>query len=228
MTIFLFALKRSLQKKSMLVALCLIPFVMILIRPLWVSENPSGFSFFGMLILFAAFSLVRIIMTDRVTGVSIRIFAAPVTNLQYMTQNLLAFSSLLSTQIVVLITIGAIIHSWETGMALSLIFCYIVFAVASISFSLAWHGLFRSKVMSDAVFSIVISFMALLGGIFIPISMLPDSLRRIGMLFPVYWLSESLLFILGQGTSSDYWLAIFIMLLFSAAFLLYGSKRRLE
>lgn len=228
MTIFLFALKRSLQKKSLLVALCLIPFAMIFIRPLWVPQNPSGFSFLGMLILFSSFSLVRIIMTDRVTGVAVRIFAAPVTNFRYMTQNLFAFSSVLSAQIVVLISIGAIIHSWDTGMALSLIFCYIVFAVTSISFSLAWYGLFRSKVISDAAFGIVISFMSLFGGIFVPISLLPDVFRKIGMLFPTYWFSNALLAIQGQNSRIDYYISIIMMIMFSLVFLLYGSKRRLE
>lgn len=228
MTIFRFALMRGLRKKSTLAALCAVPLAMVFIRPLWMPENGMGFPLYGMIIMFAAFSLVRLIMTDRVTGTVVRIFAAPVTTLQYLSQSLFAFWLMLGVQTVGMVAIGAALYQWGFGMSIRLVLCYTVFALASIAFSLAWNSLFRSKVMSDAVFSLVISLTALLGGIFIPITMLPDTLRKIGMLFPTYWLSNALLLIQGQGSSGDYWLSIMIMLLFSAAFLLYGSKRRLE
>lgn len=228
MTIFRFALIRSLRKKSTLITLSGVPLAMIFIRPLWTPENGTGFLFYGMVILFAAFSLVRLIMTDRTTGTVVRIFAAPVTTFQYLSHSLLAFWLMISVQTAAMVAVGAVLYRWEGGIAARLMLSYIVFAATSIAFSLAWNSLFRSKVMSDAVFSIVISFMALLGGIFIPISMLPDLMRKIGMLFPTYWFSNSLLLIQGQGSDGEYWRSILIMLLFSTAFLLYGSKRRFE
>ncbi|KAF0194145.1 MAG: ABC transporter [Bacillota bacterium] len=228
MTIFRFALMRGLRKKSMFAALFAVPLAMIFIRPLWTPENGAGFVFYGMVILFAAFSLVRLIMTDRVSGTIVRIFAAPVTTFQYLSQNLLAYWLILGIQTVVMVAVGAMLYEWGIEMAAQLILCYTVFAVASIALSLAWTSLFRSKVISDAVFSIVVSFMALLGGIFIPLSMLPDILRKIGMLFPTYWFSNSLLGIRDGAASREYWLSLLIMLLLSAASLLYGSKRRLE
>ncbi len=228
MTIFQFALIRSLRKKANLAALCAVPLAMIFIRPLWTLENYMGFSFYSLTIMFAAFSLVRSIMTERVTGTVVRIYAAPVTTFRYLSQNLIAFCLLLGVQIVILVAAGTVMYHWEIGTAALLIVCYIVFAVTCITFSLAWYSLFRSREMSDAVFSIVISFMAMLGGIFIPIPLLPELLRKIGMLFPTYWLSNALLSIQLREFGMDYWLSVIIMLLFSAAFLLYGSRRRME
>lgn len=228
MTIFRFALIRSLRKKSIVAVLCATPLAMIFMSPLWALENGIGFSLYGMIIMFVAFSLVRFIMTDRVTGTVVRIFAAPVTTFQYLSQNLLAFWLMIGVPTVVMITTGTVLYGWGIEMAVRLILCYIIFSAAAIAFSLAWNSMFRSKVMSDAVFSIVISFMALLGGIFIPLSLLPDILRKVGMLFPTYWLSNALLLVQGQGKDGKYWTSILVMLLFSAAFLLYGSKRRLE
>jgi len=227
-TIFQFALIRSLRKKANLAALCAVPLAMIFIRPLWTLENYMGFSFYSLTIMFAAFSLVRSIMTERVTGTVVRIYAAPVTTFRYLSQNLIAFCLLLGVQIVILVAAGTVMYHWEIGTAALLIVCYIVFAVTCITFSLAWYSLFRSREMSDAVFSIVISFMAMLGGIFIPIPLLPELLRKIGMLFPTYWLSNALLSIQLREFGMDYWLSVIIMLLFSAAFLLYGSRRRME
>lgn len=228
MTIFRFALIRSLRQKSLLAVMCVTPLAMIFIRPLWEANDAMGLLFYGMILMIAAFSLVRLIMDDRVTGTVVRIFAAPVTTAQYLSQNLLAFWLIISVQTVVLVSIGSALYSWGIEMSARLILCYIVFSATAIAFSLAWNSLFRSKIMSDSIFTILVSFMALLGGIFIPLPMLPDILRKIGMLFPTYWLSNAILLIQGQGTKGEYWLSILIMLLFSAAFLLYGSKRRLE
>ncbi len=228
MTIFRFALIRSLRKKSTLVSLVVTPPAMIFLRPLWVVDDGIGFSFYGLLLMIAAFSLVRLVMADRVAGTAVRIFAAPVTTLRYLSQNLLAFLLILGAQTGLMIIAGVALYRWEAGMASLLALSYIVFTASAIAFSLAWNSLFRSKATADGIFSLVASFMALLGGIFIPISIMPEILQKIGMIFPTYWLSNSLLFLQSRGSDGEYWFSILIMFLFSTAFLLYGSKRRLE
>lgn len=228
MTIFRFALIRSLRKRMTLIALCAVPLAMILIRPLWISENGFGFSFYGIAILYAAFLLVRSIMTDRISGTVVRIFAAPVTAFQYLLQNLLGFLLLLTLQIVLVTSLGAVLYGWGVAAAGQFMLGYILFAATSVAFSLAWNSLFRSKEMSDGVFSVVVSVMALLGGVFIPISMLPDFLQKMGMLFPTYWLSNALLAVQNGYMGQEFWLSVVMLLLFTVAFLLFGSKRRLE
>lgn len=228
MTIFQFTLLRSLRHKSTLAVMYAAPLALIFISPLWAEPEATGFALYGMVLMLGAFSMVRLTMEDRVTGTVVRIFVAPVTTAQYLSQTLLAFCLLISLQTVVMVAIGAALYGWGIEMTARLILCYIIFSVTAIAFSLAWSSMFRSKVLSDAVFSILASFMAILGGIFIPLSLLPDMLRKIGMLFPTYWLSNALLWVQNQGSNREYWLSILILLLFSAAFLLYGSKRRLE
>lgn len=228
MTFFCFALLRSLRKKNTMVLSTVLPLILIFIRPIWQSDEIDGFALYGMFLLFAAFSHVRQIMNDRVTGTAVRIFAAPITTFQYLSQSLLAFWLILSLQSLAFILIGAFLYNWSVLTGLRLIISYTIFSAAGISFSLAWNSLFRSKVMSDAVFSIVVSFMALLGGIFMPIEILPDPLRYVGMLFPTYWLSNSLSRIDEATNNGTYWVSILILLLFSTIFLLFGSKRRLE
>ena len=82
--------------------------------------------------------------------------------------------------------------------------------------------------MSDAVFSIVISFMSILGGIFIPINLLPEVLKRLGMIFPTYWLSNALISINENKDLQNYLLSIGILILFTVLYTTFGSKRRLE
>lgn len=228
MTIFQFVIIRSLRKKSLLTAMCLVPLAMTFIRPMWSLESGNGFNFYGMVIMLCAFLLSQFIMNDRVTGTAIRIFVAPVTTFQYLYQNLLAFWLVLSVQITMVVTIVVTLYEWSSKTMAYLILLYVVFAINCIAFSLAWNSMFRSKIMSTGIFSVIISFMGILGGVFIPTYMLPDSLRLIGMLFPTYWLSNSLGFVLTQDIVGEFWLSVCVMILSTIAFLLYGSKRRLE
>jgi len=228
MTIFTFTFLRCLRKKSTFFVLFFVPLIMIFVRPLWVADDGMGFLFYGVLILLAAFSWVRFIMVDRINTTIVRIFAAPVTTFRYLAESIMAFWAVIGIPTFVIVVLGYAMYGWEIKTMLMLFLLYNIFIANSIAFTLAWNTLFRSKVMSDAVFSLVVSFMAMLGGIFIPLSIMPDYLRRIGMLFPTYWFSNALSAIQGQSPSGTFWYSIIILLLFSLAFLLLGSKRRLE
>lgn len=228
MTIFYWALVRSLRQKFTLFVLCIVPLVLIFIRPWWGLGTGLGFTIYGLVLLFSAFLLVRAIFTDRLTGAVVRIFTAPVTTFQYLTQNLLAFWGLLAFQIGVMVTLGMFLYNWTGLVAMKLFLCYIFFASTAIALSLAWDSLFQSRELSDTIFSMVVSIMALLGGSYIPITMLPAGLQKVGMLFPNYWLSSAVLAIGPAPAGTDFWLANAILLLYAVAFLLFGSKRRLE
>lgn len=228
MTIFQFALLRSIRKKFTLLTLCAIPGVMIFASSLWTWGEGVGFNYYGIIILYGAFLLVRAILTDRISKITIRIFAAPVTTLQYLFQNLLGFLLLITIQIIVVITIGSIKYHWDILNTLQIIGFYTLFAANAISFSLAWNSLFRSKEMSDGVFSVIISIMSLLGGIFVPLSIMPEILQKIGMVFPTYWLSVALIEIQNENNNLKLLLAAGMLILFTIACLIFGSKRRLE
>jgi ABC-2 type transport system permease protein len=227
-TIFRFALIRGLRRRLTLLVLGVIPLGMIFIRPLWTSQYSSGLNLYGLVVLYTAFLLVRSIMTDRITKTVVRIFAAPVTTFQYLSQNLLAYLLLLAVQILVIVGLGAMMYGWDFPLTGKAILGYIVFGGTSIGFSLAWNSLFRGKEISGSVFFVVSSFMALLGGITVPLTILPELIKKIGMLFPPYWLASALFAIQEKGGGSDYWLSIAVLMLFTAAFLIFGSKRRLE
>ena len=228
MTIFYYTFIRVLRNKQTFFVITLIPLIMIFIPTLWKENSLLGPTLYGMVILYGSFSLTKSIMTDRVNGTVIRIFSAPVKTSKYLYQTLLAYSILLTFQISLIILFGKLLYNWGFILALQLFLCYTVFATTSIGFCLAWNSLFRSKIMSDAVFSIVISFMSILGGIFIPINLLPDMLKRLGMVFPTYWLSNALISLNKNKDLQNYLLSIGILILFTVLYTIFGSKRRLE
>ncbi len=228
MTIFYYTLKRVLRNKQAFLVITLIPLGIVFIPILWREKSLVGASLYGMVIFYGTFLLTKSIMSDRVNGTIIRIFSAPIKTLEYLTQTLLAYSLLMTVQIGLIIIIGKLLYNWDLFLAFKLFLCYTVFATTSIGFSLAWNSLFRSKIMSDAVFSVVISLMSILGGIFIPINLLPDFFKRLGMIFPTYWLSNALISINENKDLQNYLLSIGILILFAVLYTIFGSKRRLE
>lgn len=227
MTIFRYALLRSLRRKWTLVVLWIAPSCLMLLSPLWEGGSLVGFSLYSMVILLAAFMLVQPIMEDRVNGTAVRIFAAPITTRNYLFQNLMAALVLLIVQIVVVLGSRLIWQGWDWPMAGKALLGYTVFAGTALALCLAWHSLFRSKALSDAGFSLLLSVMAFFGGVFVPITVLQGIMQNVAMMMPPYWLANALLS-LDQSSGRTYWLSLGIMILFAAVFLTFGSKRRLE
>jgi ABC-2 type transport system permease protein len=200
---------------------------LILIPPLWNSEYVSGFNYMTMAIMYGGFLIARGILNDKIDGSIVRILAAPVTTLNYLVQNLMACMAVLLTQIIIVVTLGSILYDWDASFALLLGLCYTIFASATVTFSFAWSCLFKNKEVSYAIFAVVMSVIALLCGLWIPLEILPDTLRYIGALFPAYWASSGIGNLLATGVSAEYWLSMLAMLFFASAYLLYGGKRRI-
>lgn len=224
MTIFRYALLRNLRRKWTLVALWIAPVCLMLLNPLWEEGSFAGFSIYGVVIILAAFLLVQPIMEDRVTGTAVRIFAAPITTFKYLFQNLLASLVLLVIQVVVLLGPRLIWQGWALSLAGRVLLAYAVFAAVALALGLAWTSLFRTKTLSDTVFSVVLSVMALFGGAFVPITVFRGVVQKMAMLTPPFWLGNAL----ANLNGSAYWLSLSILLLFAAVFLTFGSRRRLE
>jgi ABC-2 type transport system permease protein len=104
---------------------------------------------------------------------------------------------------------------------------YFLFAMASVAFSFAWSCLFKDKETSYAIFSVLMSIVAMLGGFFMPLQILPPVLRYIGALFPAFWVSNGILYLRGWETMGNFWISAAVVLLFTVLYMVYGSKRRM-
>jgi len=233
MTIFKFALLRNVRTPTVLVANWVAPLLIMLLPGLWneaVTETgvwTFGLYLLAMQIMISAATLGRRILSDRVEGTIYRILSCPVTMLSYFTQNLLAIILPLFVQIVVMVFLGKIMHSWEMTFSLLLILCYTVFAVASVAASFAWSCLFKSRSTSSATYTLVVILFGTVGGFWMPLSILPNYIRYLGMLFPPYWISNSIYTLQSVGLTRDYWISLLAMLLFATIYLLFGGKRRI-
>ena len=229
MTIFRFALIKGLRSPGAFVFNCILPLALILIRPLWTGDIfLSGFGLLIMVIWGGSFLMSQGILNDREDGALTRILAAPVSMFNYLAQNLLAYMVPMTTQVALITLLGAILYDWSLTIAFALFLCYTVFTISAVAMSFAWNCLFKSKDSSFSSFSALVTFGTFISGAITPVEMFPEGLLRyIGAVLPAYWATRGINSLAELTITSDYWLSVMVMLLFTMAFLLYGGKRRM-
>ena len=229
MTIFRFALIKGLRNPATLLFNCILPILLILVRPLWTGENfLSGFGLLLLVIWGGSFLMAQGTLNDRESGAITRILSTPTSMRSYLVQNLLAYMVPLTVQIALIAVLGTVLYDWSLALAFGVFLCYTVFTIASVTMSFAWNCLFKRKESSFASFSAMVTFGSMLSGAWIPLANLPAALQYIGAIFPAYWGMRGIDSLVELGTmGTDYWMGLGAMALFSIAFLLYGGKRRM-
>jgi ABC-2 type transport system permease protein len=229
MTILRFALKRAFRSPANVLLLCVIPAGLAFL-PSGTTEwtLPIGFHFYGLVIMFAAFLMVRSIVEDRLTGVLARISAAPVSHLRYLAENLLAYGVLLMIQNALAVGLGVAVHGGRIPSPFLLFAAYFFFSLTSIAFALAWCSLFGRRDVAYGTLSSVIMILSMLGGFYWPLQIMPDVMRRMAPITPCYWMMEAANVLRTGGQPWRFAFSLAVMLLFTVAFLLIGSRRRME
>lgn len=229
MTVFQVALKRNFRDKTNLLFLTLFPIAAIFLPTAeWLSVYPAGYQYFGILLLFVGIRLTAPMLEDRRKGVIKRLAAAPMTHLQYLWQNLLAYAVIMIGQCILVVAGGAWFgHTLYHPMKLFIL--YVLFSFTALAMALAWNSIYRSSESSFLAYMSLIVLMGVLGGMIMPLDMLPALLQRAAVLFPTYWLYEGMLDIALDGLSTvKFVLACGMMGLYTLFFLVIGSLRRLN
>lgn len=228
MTIFNFALKRSLGGKLDIFMLLLLPVVTVFISVETWLPIPFGFQLYGLLLLFMASKICKIMMIDRESRVVLRIQASPISHLRYLSENLLAYTLILTVINAVVVGLGVIYYGSGLLEPVKLFIIFNVFSVTSIGISIAWYALFHHTESAYSILSGLFMAMAMLGGMFWPYDIMPEVVQRVIQILPTYWYSVGLRQILLEGGGGNLYFTLGVLLLFGFAFILLGSRRRLS
>ncbi|SCY91403.1 ABC transporter permease [Alkaliphilus peptidifermentans] len=230
MTVFKFVFKRYFRNLSNVIFLGLLPiaaaFLPIGGTPEWI-PLPLGFQYYGLIQLLIAARLAEVIMEDRINKILLRIGVTPMTHLQYLWQNLLAFSAILTGVNVIVMILGIVVHGDALISPGLLFIIFTVFSMTSIGFALAWYSLFRNKETAFSLLGGVIILISMLGGVMWPIQIMPPLIQRLAMLLPTYWLMEGILIVVKGGGFIDLMQPLALMAMFSLGFIILGSRRRI-
>jgi len=230
MIMFNYALKRGFFSPVALILNCALPLFLIISM-----RNAEGgiaaeqtLFLVAMSVMFGGFFMAKGIQNDRIEGVLLRILCGPVTMRDYLFQNLLGAAVPMVGLSFAIGVLGMILHGWTLTFAIGIAVCYAFLAITSIGLSFVWSSIFRSKESSSAAFSAVATLISFVGGLLLPLSLLPDLLFYVGALFPAHWAARALQDMIDYGRFTQmYGLSILAMALFAVAFILLGAKRRL-
>ncbi|MCL2603741.1 MAG: ABC transporter permease [Defluviitaleaceae bacterium] len=231
MTIFWYALRRGLTRPVSLALNSILPITFISVansEAFGTGPEARGYFFVSYVILFGAFMMAGSIQADRIDGVLTRILAGPITFRNYLMQNFFAGLAPMVVLSAILGVIGILRHGWDLPFAGLVVLTYIMLSATSIGLSFVWSCFFKDREASTVAFSLILTLMAFLGGMLIPLSMMPATIRHIGALFPAHWAARAFEELIAyEGATAQYWTSILALALFSAALILYGSKRRI-
>jgi len=231
MTVFKYALLNGLTKPMSIVMNSIVPIILTIFSDR-INTGFGGesrqFYLLAFVIMFGAFLMANSIQKDKVEGVLVRILAGPITLRSYLAQNFLAAIVPMSIVSVIIGVLGYAIHDWSMTLTIGLILCYILVSASSIGLSFVWSCLFKDKEASIAGISVMITMTALLGGLMLPLAILPTTIYYFGTIFPAHWASRAIeQLVLYNEFTNMYWLGLLAVGMFAVAFVLYGSKRRL-
>lgn len=227
MTIFTFVFKRFFRKKSNSIFLFILPIGAIFLPMGEWPPLPLGFQYYSIILLFLAARLGGIVLEDRTNKTLLRLSVAPITHFQYLWQNLLAYSLILTVVNLVFVILGVIVHGESLPSPSLLFIIYTVFSMTALGFCLAWYSIFRNKEAAFSILGGIIVLMAMLGGVMWPVEIMPEYLQRAVMFLPTYWVAEGTILVAFGGQVKDLINPLIVMILFSIAFLLLGSRRKL-
>ena len=228
MTIARFALRRSFRSPLNILLLCILPIGVVFIPQAEGTILPLGLHFYGQVIMFAAFLMVRSVVDDRMSGVLRRIAVAPISYFRYLTETLAAYGILLVAQNAVVVALARIIYGEQLGSPLLQFLALTFFSITSIAFCLAGFSLFGRRESAYGTIAMAIVLLSIIGGFYWPVDVMPLFLQKLAIVTPPYWLMRALRNIQEGGAPLQLVLSLLTMLLFSVAFLVVGSRRRMD
>ena len=170
------------------------------IRPTVVQNNVPAFTLFAM--FFIVIPLSGSLITERNEGAYNRLRTLPVSYLSLLSGKVLVYSIVCLLQFVMMILVGIYLLPVMQMQSLVIGTNYFTIFVAALSSALAAVGfglligtLAKSHGQAAMFGSVMVVILGILGGIFIPVYLMPAQLKFISNISPIRWGIDSFLYI---------------------------------
>ncbi len=202
------------------------------IKPSITQNNVPAFSLFAM--FFIVIPLAGSLIAEKNEGTYDRIRTLPVSYLNILMGKTLAYLLVCFMQFMLMVLVGIFVFpallglpALEMGDQYLAIFIATIFsALSAIGFGLL-VGTYSSTHNQAAMFgAILVVIMAALGGIFMPVYMMPENLKIVSNLSPLRWGIDTYLDIFVRGAGLVYiWKNLLLLLGFFGVSLVIAAKR---
>lgn len=227
MTVFKFVIKRTLKEKTDVFFLLLIPIISVFISAETWLPIPLGFHLYGIILMIMSSKICKTMMVDREKKVVVRISAAPISHLRYLAENLMAYGFILSVINFLVIGLGVLRYGSDVFSPIKMLLLFSAFSICSIGFSISWYALFTHAETAYSILGGLQISLAMIGGMFWPVEIMPEIVQKIIRILPTYWYSLGLRQVVYQGYEGSFILTLGVLLLFGLFFILMGSRKRL-
>lgn len=160
-----------------------------------------------------------------------RVLCAPVRRYQYLTGKILGniFVTIIQGFVVLLFSRLVLKANWGEDLFMVSVLI-ITYSVMTVSLGAALAFIFRSAELASGLLNALIPVFVFLGGGYMPIYALGDTISRISVISPVRWINTGLLDLIYEGSYFDAYISVAVNLGFSVLFIsvaahLSGKRR---
>ncbi|MDW0118663.1 ABC transporter permease [Sporosarcina thermotolerans] len=189
-----------------------------------ISYSSAGFSI--MFVMIMMLSMTGTLIEAKQDGIWSRLFTTPVTRFQVLLGYFLSFFIVGWIQFFLLIALSSAMFDvdWGSPAALLLLITSLLLCVVGLGMAIA--SFVKTVEQQNAIGTFVIISTCMLGGVYWPISMVPDIMQKIANFVPQTWAMEGFTMLIAEGGNvGDIIMPTIILLGFAVAFLSVGLSR---
>jgi ABC-2 type transport system permease protein len=203
-------------------------------------EKKESFNIFAFLmpgslmigILFISEMAMRDILREGQRGTLSRMLSSPLGAGQIVSAKILSAFLITGISMVVLVTLGKFAFNISWGDPLTLTIQTVGICAMSTGIMTFFYGIIRSEKLADAMLSVLIIVLALLGGSMIPYEQMGQGMRQVAHYSPVFWAIDGLKkIIFFSGKLGDIWINLVIMFSIAVPGMMIGAgilRRRIR
>jgi ABC-2 type transport system permease protein len=168
------------------------------VAPNDVQQNVPAWALFGMFFIITPLSCMTV--KERRLGVMQRLSLAPVSLFTLIWGKIGAFVCVNLLQLALMLAVGVVVLPWfdlpmlNVNHHFSAIFCVgLAASLAATGFGMLIGSLVKTSEQANVIGPFLIVILAAIGGIFVPVYLLPEELKHIAQYSPMYWALQSFL-----------------------------------
>lgn len=184
----------------------------------------TGLTLYGIILLYGAFLLSRMFVEDKENELTVRIATSPIPPWKYLLENLSCFSAILIVQNVLMILAYRIINPQGMVHPFMILLTFSAYSIMAVGLMLTISTICNTSFVMMCTSTIAIILLSLMGGLFLPVAIMPDTMKKIAMITPTYWFSEAINSIFSAGNGFTFQLSM--LLGFALVFFLVGSWKK--
>jgi ABC-2 type transport system permease protein len=191
--------------------------------------NGMGGASIGFGIMFMMSTLVSVtgvMLEARKSGIWYRMMATPVRRIHILSGYLLSFVLTGWIQFGILMAISSIIFGVHWGNWLGVIVLVTAMVFAIVGLGLCMAGFVKTSEQQNALGTLVVVATCMLGGVFWPLDIVPDLMRKIAEAMPQFWAMQGFTELIARGgTLTDILQPVAVLFGFAVLFLGIGIAR---